>query len=167
MKTVAPNLREVEEGDAMKTPDPDFSRLRTVLLRQGEPDRIPFYELFADQEIMEAVLGKSLPDSPEGYWKGVIQFYYQLGYDYVPVPVQIGLAHDNVLFGQDTAELARPKRQWQDEHHGVIETRESFQRYLWPDPDQIDISAIELVVQNLPHGMKVIGQTSGVLENVM
>ena len=151
----------------MKAADPDFSRLRTVLLRQGEPDRIPLYELFADQEIMEAVLGKSLPDSPEGYWKGVIQFYYQLGYDYVPVPVQIGLAHDNVLFGQDTAELARPKRQWQDEHHGVIETHESFQRYPWPDPDQIDISAIELVVQNLPHGMKVIGQTSGVLENVM
>lgn len=108
MKTVVPNLREVKEGDAMKAADPDFSRLRTVLLRQGEPDRIPFYELFADQEIMEAVLGKSLPDSPEGYWKGVIQFYYQLGYDYVPVPVQIGLAHDNVLFGQDTAELARP-----------------------------------------------------------
>ncbi len=26
------------------TPDPNFDRLRTALLRQGEPDRVPFYD---------------------------------------------------------------------------------------------------------------------------
>lgn len=158
----------------MTTPDPDFSRLRTVLLRQGEPDRIPFYELFADKEIMEAVLGQSLPDlgtaeagEREEYWKAVIQFYYQLGYDYVPVDVQIDLPRDNILLGEDTAGLARPERDWQDEHHGVIETRRDFERYPWPEPLQADVSDIEWVAQNLPPGMKVIGQSSGVLENVM
>jgi len=39
-------------------PEPDFKRLRKVLKNEGEPDRVPFYELFADKEIMEAVLGK-------------------------------------------------------------------------------------------------------------
>ena len=33
-------------------PDPDFSRIRIAVLRQGEPDRVPFAELFADREIM-------------------------------------------------------------------------------------------------------------------
>ena len=29
-------------------PDPDFTRIEKVLLRQGEPDRVPFYELFSN-----------------------------------------------------------------------------------------------------------------------
>jgi len=38
-------------------PDPDFGRLETVLRRSGEPDRVPFIELFADEPIMAAILG--------------------------------------------------------------------------------------------------------------
>ncbi|MFH1005924.1 MAG: uroporphyrinogen decarboxylase family protein [Candidatus Latescibacterota bacterium] len=158
----------------MIAPDPDFSRLRTVLLRQGEPDRIPFYELFADKEIMEAVLGHSLPDlaitggsQREAYWKAVIQFYYQLGYDYVPVGAQIDLPRDNILLGKDTAPLAHSSRGWQDEHRGVIETRRDFQDYPWPDCSRVDLSDIRWVARNLPPGMKVIAQSPGVLENVM
>ena len=43
------------------SPSPDFGRLRQVLLRQGEPDRVPFIELFADAEIMAAVIGEPVP----------------------------------------------------------------------------------------------------------
>ena len=45
-------------------PRPDFERLRKVLLRQGQPDRLPFIELFADREIMEAVIGEKIPVPP-------------------------------------------------------------------------------------------------------
>ncbi len=37
---------------------PDFTRLRDAVLRQGRSDRVPFLELFADFEIIEAVLGR-------------------------------------------------------------------------------------------------------------
>ena len=43
----------------------DFDRLDTVLRLEGEPDRIPFYDLFADPEVIEAVTGSYLM-SPTG-----------------------------------------------------------------------------------------------------
>ena len=81
-----------------KDPDPDFSRLEKVLRRQGEPDRVPFIELFADVEIMEACLGEPIPrevlyfpdtvgrEEWEAIWKRVIRFWHGMGYDYLSVP---------------------------------------------------------------------------------
>ena len=40
---------------------PNFERMNQVLLLDGEPDRIPFYDLFADLEVMEAIVGKKIP----------------------------------------------------------------------------------------------------------
>ena len=51
-----------------KAPSPDFSVLRRVILRQGKPERVPFFELFADIEVMEAIINKPIRgilDSPE------------------------------------------------------------------------------------------------------
>ena len=42
-------------------PKPDFAHMRKVLLRQGEPDRLPLVELLVDREMMEAVLGERIP----------------------------------------------------------------------------------------------------------
>ena len=128
-------------------PDPNFSRLRKSLLRQGEPDRVPFYELFADWEIMAEVFDNMELVDPkyrrqvEAIEDRTIRFYYMLGYDYVPAGAGVSLPRDNVLTTSDTAELSRGERTWADEHHGEIETREDFEKYPWPS-------------------------TSGVLENV-
>ena len=70
-------------------PDPDFEgRLLKVLLRQGEPDRVPFIELFADSEIIEAVLGEPVPwvhsnvrAEREALLPYLVRFWYTLGYD--------------------------------------------------------------------------------------
>ncbi len=39
---------------------PDFDRLLKVLYLEAEPDRVPFFEHFADREIMEAVTGEQM-----------------------------------------------------------------------------------------------------------
>lgn len=44
--------------------DNDFGRLDVVLHLEGEPDRVPFYDLFADPEVIEAVTGQRLPAQP-------------------------------------------------------------------------------------------------------
>ena len=74
-----------------QTPRPDFAQLRRVLLRQGEPDYLRFIELFADREIMEAVLGEPIPtyeaferDKQEIALSKQIRFFYEAGYDDVP-----------------------------------------------------------------------------------
>ncbi|MGQ9628905.1 MAG: uroporphyrinogen decarboxylase family protein [bacterium] len=155
-------------------PDPDFSRFRKALLREGEPDRVPFYELFADPEIMEAVLGEpitrlNLDDGNERkkYLRAVVRFYHSLGYDYLPLAPKVFPPRDNVLESRDTADLPREKRTWVDEHRGMIETRKDFERYPWPSLSSVNFSDFEFLSRNLPEGMKVIGGTSGVLENVM
>ena len=40
--------------------DPDFNRLRTVLMLEGEPDRVPNVELHADWQIKQAFLGRPI-----------------------------------------------------------------------------------------------------------
>ena len=61
-------------------PKPDFNQLLKVLWHKEIPDYVPFYELYADLEIMETILGKKVPDRT-----ATIEFYYKTGYDYVPV----------------------------------------------------------------------------------
>jgi len=168
---------------------PNFDRLIKVLFLEEEPDRVPFYDLFADREIIEAVTGESLPkidfrtkeelnrrlrmdkEAMKKELRASIKFYFKLGYDYVPLVIPSPFSRDNIVLAEDTAEIARPKRMWQDENRGVIETREDFNQYSWPDLDKIQetyLPLYEFVKDNLPDGMMIIPLTpGGVLENVM
>ena len=158
--------------------EPNFERLRKVLLRQGEPDRVPFYEIFADIEIMEAITGEPLSklnlenrEEEEKYLRAVIKFYYDLGYDYVPG--RIGRSGEvfprgNILTADDTAQRPHTQREWVDEHHGTIETWDDFEKYPWPKKESLDFFQMEFFEKNLPEGMKVIFLgPGGVLENIM
>lgn len=44
--------------------EPDFSRLRTALMLEGEPDRVPNIELRADWQIKQAFLGRPIASVP-------------------------------------------------------------------------------------------------------
>lgn len=162
---------------------PSFDRLSKVLHLE-EPDRVPFYELFADPEVLGAITREPVPRLDSSLREGKIdekalirhvrvsvKFYHMLGYDYVPLTFPFRFPRDNVVLAEDTAELSRGKRQWQNENRGVIETREDFERYPWPEMDRIQenyLFAYNLLRRNLPEGMKIIPLTpGGVLENVM
>lgn len=186
--------------------DSNFDRLETVLRLEGEPDRVPFYDLFADPEIIEAVTGQRLPVQPlsqagatknrmvtlsfdqvksavrveewqkiirclERSFKVQVNFYSRLGYDYIVLHLPSPFPRWNVLLANDTAPLTRHKRTWQDENRGTIESREDFERYCWPDLDEIEnvcIVLLEVLKRLLPQGIKIIPLTpGGVLENVM
>ncbi|MDD3927138.1 MAG: uroporphyrinogen decarboxylase family protein [bacterium] len=58
-----PELKTLE--DTVIRPEPDFDRLLKVLRRRGRPDKLPFYELFVDPEVMEAVTGSLIDTSSE------------------------------------------------------------------------------------------------------
>ena len=154
--------------------DPDFERLRKVLLRQGEPDRVPFVELFADREIMEALVGEPIPmlealdrDTQEVVLRRIIRFWYEAGYDYVTVDCPLVLVI-NFLVSGDTADLSRGFRTWINESSGLINNWQDFENYPWPRPEDIDLSRVEFVGQNLPDGMRIIFLgPGGQLENMM
>lgn len=123
--------------------NPNIHRLLKVLFREGEPDRVPFYEHFVDNEVIEALTGKPVAKAlaegglgSEKYLDILVDFYSMLGYDYVPMEVSPKLPRTNILQTDDVAHLSRGKRVWQDENKGMIETVEDFERYPWPDPEE-------------------------------
>jgi len=107
---------------------PDFSRLRKVLTRQGEPDRVPFYELFADNEIMEAILGRSVRTVRDR-----VDYQIKLGYDYVVTWVKnVAFPTEGQGSAADMAALAHEARTYNLAGQGVIRTWADYERYPWP-----------------------------------
>jgi len=154
-------------------PNPDFSRLRKALLRLGEPDCVPFYELFADPEIMDTVTKNTELVDPkyrsqvEAIHSRTVKFFYMLGYDYATLLVEPNLINNPQTSFQsttDTAELSRGNRKWINESQGPISSRETYEKFPWPSPNSIDYSRIEKAGRNMPDGMMGIGMTGGVLE---
>ena len=61
-------------------PEPDFSRIRQVLMLQGRADRPPLCEFGIDRPIKEAVLGRPLTTAADE-----VDFWIKAGYDFVHV----------------------------------------------------------------------------------
>lgn len=125
---------------------PDFSQLRKVLFREGKPDYVPLYELSVGSDVMEAALGKKVEDAA-----ATMDFYYSAGYDYVPVAPIVDFHFGSLV----------------DRSQGYpISDWESFENHPWPKSHDVSYANFESVAAILPDGMKIIGQTSGILEAV-
>ena len=154
------------------TPNPDFERLKRALMREEEPDRIPFFEIQIDPEIMTAILGEPVPamldidpDHIRDKLKKDIKLMHGLGYDYVTVwnmPILPG----NFIFADDTAELSRGERPWQSENDGPIASREDLENFMWPNLSGKKYSRFEFATEHMPEGMKILAVLPGVFETV-
>ncbi|MFC1999982.1 uroporphyrinogen decarboxylase family protein [Chloroflexota bacterium] len=154
---------------------PDFERVRTALLLQGEPDRVPLAEIGAHPAIKKAVLGRSVISPADD-----VDFWVKAGYDFVAWPVGMvsvlmipdpqrrgrvpSIAKDihraakakySVLDDQEAEKL------WAEEGKGVITTLEELESFNWPTADDFDYSVLEAVANCLPQGMKIIPFTIG------
>jgi len=166
----------------LECPTPDFAELERVLKGEQEPRRVHLVELTIDLEVLQVISERFLRQpwifppasashvfgaqvgpgdgsfnaSEEAYLKQLVNMYYRLGYDYVPVwPIfthHPPLAHRRCA--DDTAELPHKQRAWVDEGRGIISSWEDFERFPW-DEIKPDPSACEFVAQNLPTGMKM------------
>ena len=176
----------------MDVDKPDFERLYAVLHLEEPMDRIPFYDLFADPEVIEAItrdelklkyadiysIARSILKGDSKYVQALeqdmvlqIKFYTNLGYDYVVLQIPSPFPRTNIILAEDVAPLKRPKRSWQDEYRGVIESRDDFEKYPWPDLSEIQdifILLYNTMAKHLPENVMIIPLTpGGVLENVM
>ena len=157
-------------------PDPDFYRLETALRRQGEPDRVPFFELFSNiQDDVLKRLGKydarlDRDDLPEADLADIrlqqhIEYQLSLGYDYINVGTR------TVHFPQKErphTETDQGERSYQTAEMATITGREDFDNYPWPDPAAADYTPWRRAAELIPDGMKVITLgPGGVLENTM
>ena len=167
--------------------EPDFDNLRRVLLREGPPGPVPFFELFADPGMVEAVLGEKFPvnlheyieqplhEFPEDALQGLLEsmgmyvrFCHEVGFDYVFMVTGFSLPR-SMATAVDTAESQNypgGQRYWQDEAHGPIQSWADFEAYPWPKAEELSHAALEYVSQILPEGMKLAAfNYGGVFEN--
>ena len=141
-------------------PQPDFQRFRRSVMRDGPVDRMAAGEQHADREIMAAVLGKTVPQ-----WQPAdqVEFQRRMGYDYLNVLVApgnvFGAAHELAASEENPDSLAE-RRSFINEQSGPVQNWADFERFRWPLPREIDLSAFDLFRPILPAGMKMIAFVS-------
>ncbi len=162
-----------------RQPEPDFEGLERILRGQASPERMRFVELGIDPEIMKAVSEGCfgidwIPysrEERERFWDQLIAFWHRAGYDYIRVTGagEVSLNWQRLLrSAEDTADaLSRGTRHWVEEGQGVIGSREDFERYPWPRPEDIDYAPYEYIAAHLPDGMQMmVCPSDGVFEVV-
>ena len=166
---------------------PDFENFRRTILRQGPPGPVPFFELFADPGMVEAVLEEKFPvnlhryieepvleiseDELKGLVKSLdmyVRFCREVGYDYVFMVTGLSLQR-NLKAAADTAGAQNwpgGQRYWQDEESGPIQSWADFESYPWPKAEDLRHVALEYVSNVLPEGMKAAAfGFGGIFEN--
>ena len=155
-------------ANGQRPPEPDFNRFLKVLRREGEPDRVPFCELYHDQEIMAAIQGppQTPPEDTDGWARWWAKFWRHHGYDYVTGRLSIGFPRPGIN-APDTAILSRGKRGWVNESKGPITNWEQFERYPWPEVTDEGFRPLEAQARCLPEGMRIVPMIpGGPLENL-
>jgi uroporphyrinogen decarboxylase len=147
-----------------------FDLILDAVTRRKVPPVVPLYEHFADDQIVEKIMGydfsrvdaSTLTGQLE-LWGKRFQFYRQMGYTYVPFEISPRFAARQDLISEDTAELSKGKRGWVDEHDGVIQTREDLENPAnWPaGDDAFDYQMFNALTAIVPDEMKIIGGASG------
>lgn len=137
---------------------PNFERLRKVLLRKEEPDYVPLGDISVHPILKEAIMGR-----PVRTLEDDVAFWGKAGFDHVPL--EQGFQLTDVIRKQsmhtieanyafETSEMQT--RSWATEGKGLITTMKDFESFRWPDPDSLDYSAFEKVRSYLPPQVKVI-----------
>jgi uroporphyrinogen decarboxylase len=142
---------------------PNIENLYKVL-RSEEPDRPTLFEFFLNLPLYERLAERELPktgDRDLEFGKLVIDAYAAAGYDYSWI---------------SASSFRFPTKRHKDEGKNTVSLNDgasitgeaSFEKYLWPDPENFDYSRLEKLKEYLPEGMKlmVVGPC-GVLENVI
>jgi len=172
-------------------PLPDFEEFKTILKGERKPQKVHYAELGVDGEIMEYIteniIGVKLPsrrkiienrvnkflieekvvflsDESEIFCRGYIDFYYRMGYDYVPdhtmleMVYSIGYAlQSHLRETEDTAILRKEggKRIWAAEGRGVITSWQDFENFPWQRLNFEVEDYYQFLSDNLPEGMKI------------
>lgn len=136
------------------------------MLCQGQPDRVPLFELILDEQrrvLRHLGLLRPRPSRDDVDWDLHQHLDHQLtlGYDYLLVdPTNFYFPH-----------VERPRawtpdgwRQYQMAGLRTISCRADLERYPWPDPQDADLARLDRAQQVMPAGMKVISGLTGIFE---
>ncbi|MCL5108459.1 MAG: nucleoside 2-deoxyribosyltransferase [Chloroflexi bacterium] len=135
--------------------EPNFERIRAMLLRRGEPDRVPLADISVHNLHKEAILGRPLKTLADE-----VEFWRVAGYDWVPL--HQGLQETPLIkkqamhsieanYAADTSD--NQERQWATGAKSIVLTGRDLDALDWPDPDNLDYSQFSQLGSLLPANM--------------
>jgi len=137
---------------------PDFVRWRTAVLRQGEPDWVPWQDGISDLH-KERILGR-----PSRGIGDEIALAQEIGFDFITITS--GLTTSDEMTGAMTVKQDDIHdgiaRRWANEGEGAIKSHADFEAFPWPDPDSLDLQAYDDADRLLPPTMKVFAHVGKV-----
>lgn len=135
--------------------EPNFERVRTMLLRQGEPDRVPLADISVHTLHKEAIIGRPIKKIADE-----VEFWRLAGYDWVPVhqglqesPLIKKQAMHSIVANYAADTTDNQERQWATGAKGIVLTTQDFKAIEWPDPDQFDYSQFAQLGTLMPASM--------------
>jgi len=160
----------------INNPRPDAQRFIDFLMGRVRTGRPPLVEYLVDEVVMCPILvdllGRSwvseAPDRPAqtAYLDNFIQFWYRMGYDFVRFERGLGFPVLQTLHA-DPAPNSPKDRAWADQHTGMVRTWQDFERYPWPEIENVDFFAYEYIEGHLPEGMGLmVSHAAGVFEHL-
>lgn len=136
----------------------DFCRWRTAVLRQGEPDWVPWQDGLSDLH-KQRILGHAV--------RGIgdeITLAQEIGFDYIGITSGLTTSHE--MTGAMTTKTDDThdtiERRWANEGAGAISSHEDFEKFAWPDPDCLDYRVYDDADRLLPPTMKVFAHVGKV-----
>ena len=136
----------MDSGTLSIDPSPDFRRLEQVLRREGEPDRVPFYELFSNltdpvlqrlgqwEDSVDAMLTDEERENRQ--IRNAATYALLLGYDHVTVVAK------GFVFPQKERVVEEGTRGMPGNAQ-TIASRQEFEAYPWPNIKTVDYSLAE------------------------
>jgi uroporphyrinogen decarboxylase len=160
----------------LAAPKPSANEFIDILAGRTRSRRVPLVEYIIDDVIMKPIVTELLnrrwvPFSSDqenrvAYLDTMVEVWYRMGYDFVRYEESLPLP-DRRNAVADTAPGSTKQREWTDEHHGMIESWEDFEKYPWPLVSEYDFSSYEYLNSRVPEGMGLIlSHAGGVFEHL-
>ena len=149
----------------LRHPAPDGAGFVDAMLGRAKPARPPLVEYIIDDLVLRPIVTGLLDrpwveplgdrESQAAYLDNIIEFWRQMGYDFVRFERGMGFPRRQLL-APDTATGSSKQRAWADEHEGSIRTWADFESYPWPRIEDVDFFEVEYLNAHLPDGMGLI-----------
>lgn len=131
---------------------PDFSRVRRMLLLEGEPDAVPLADFWFHKSVPEKVIGRPVKTMADR-----VEFWYRAGYDYIKLIPGINENPAGRVPAGESRENSTG-RNWAEEGKGIITNWKEFEEFVWPGPEHMNFSTFDELGDLRPPGMGVIAQ---------
>lgn len=139
---------------------PDFENLAAVLHRQC-PARPTLFEFFLNGPLVSRLSGEKIDPTaaPLEIARIRLKAFTQAGYDYLTLMPTTFAFPNNEFERKESISLNAGN---------MIGSEDDFERYDWPDPEDVDYGMLDALQPDLPGNMKLIAYSpGGLLENAI